>query len=129
MAAYEYLFALPEDTKGQYALAASEKDDDYVRVKTFLPNIDKYKTIGDRNGRKIPAGVDAIELTVSVDPLKYNDDTPISASAVRAALNADAYSKFAASYPGYDESLVNILWQMLGGYERMVFARARKRCS
>ena len=115
MAAYEYLFALPEDTQGQYALAASEKDDDYVRVKSFLPNIDKYKTIGDRNGRKIPIGIDAIELTVSADPLKYDDGNAISASTVRAALNADAYSKFAASYPGYDESIIKNIWQMLGG--------------
>ena len=115
MAAYEYLFELPEDTQGQFALAASEKDDDYVRVKSFLPNIDKYKTVGDRSGRKIPAGVDAIELTVSVDPLKYKDGNAISASTVRAALNADAYSKFKASYPGYDESIIKNLWQMLGG--------------
>ena len=115
MAAYEYLFELPEDTQGQFALAASEKDDDYVRVKSFLPNIDKYKTIGDRSGRKIPAGVDAIELTVSADPLKYKDGNAISASAVRAALNADAYSKFKASYPNYDESIIKNLWQMLGG--------------
>jgi hypothetical protein len=115
MAAYEYLFALSEDTQGQYALAASEKDDDYVRVKSFLPNVDKYKTVGDRNGRKIPAGVDAVELTVSVDPLKYEDGKPISASTVRAALNADAYSKFKASYPGYDESIIKNIWQMLGG--------------
>ena len=115
MAAYEYLFDLPEDTQGQFALAASEKDDDYVRVKSFLPNIDKYKTIGDRSGRKIPIGVDAIELTVSVDPLKYKDGNAISASAVRAALNADVYSKFKASYPNYDESIIKNLWQMLGG--------------
>ena len=115
MAAYEYLFALPEDTQGRFALAASEKDDDYVRVKTFIPNVDKYKTVGDRNGRKIPSGVDAIELTVSVDPLTYKDGKAISASAVRAALNADAYSKFKASYPNYDESIVKNIWQMLGG--------------
>ena len=115
MAAYEYLFELPEDTQGQYALAASEKDDDYVRVKSFIPNIDKYKTVGDRNARKIPTGVDAVELTVSVDPLKYDDGKPISASAVRAALNADAYSKFKASYPNYDESIIKNIWQMLGG--------------
>ncbi len=117
MAAYEYLFNLPEDTQGRFALAASEKDDDYVRVKTFIPNIDKYKTIGDRSGRKIPAGVDAIELTVSADPLKYDDGNAISASAVRAALNADAYSKFKASYPNYDEAIVKNIWQMLGGAE------------
>ncbi len=115
MAAYEYLFNLPEDTQGQFALAASEKDNDYVRVKSFIPNIDKYKTVGDRTGRKIPAGIDAVELTVSVDPLKYDDGNPISASAVRAALNADAYSKFKASYPNYDESIVKNIWQMLGG--------------
>ena len=115
MAAYEYLFELPEDTQGQYALAASEKDDDYVRVKSFIPNIDKYKTVGDRNARKIPTGVDGVELTVSVDPLKYDDGKPISASAVRAALNADAYSKFKASYPNYDESIIKNIWQMLGG--------------
>ena len=115
MAAYEYLFELPEDTQGQYALAASEKDDDYVRVKSFIPNIDKYKTVGDRNARKIPSGVDAVELTVSVDPLKYDDGKPISASAVRAALNADAYSKFKDSYPNYDESIIKNIWQMLGG--------------
>ena len=104
MAAYEYLFELPEDTQGQFALAASEKDDDYVRVKSFLPNIDKYKTIGDRSGRKIAPGIDAVELTVTADPLKYDDGKPISASAVRAALNADAYSKFKASYPDYEGS-------------------------
>ena len=106
---------LPEDTQGQFALAASEKDEDYVRVKTFLPNVDKYKTVGDRSGRKIPTGVDAVELTVSVDPLKYKDGKAISASTVRAALNADEYSKFKASYPGYDESIVKNIWQMLGG--------------
>ena len=115
MAAYEYLFELPEDTQGKFALAASEKDDDYVRVKSFIPNIDKYKITGDRSGRKIAQGVDAIELTVAVDPLKYDDGNAISASAVRAALNADAYSKFKASYPGYDESIIKNLWQMLGG--------------
>jgi hypothetical protein len=95
MAAYEYLFNLPEDTQGQFALAASEKDDDYVRVKTFIPNVDKYKTIGDSKGRKIPAGVDAIELTVSGDPLDYDI--------------------FAASYPNYDEAIIKNIWQMLGG--------------
>ena len=117
MAAYEYLFALPEDAQGQFALAASEKDEDYVRVKTFLPNVDKYKLTGDRKGRKIPAGVDAVELTVSVDPLKYKDgedkDKAISASAVRVAIVNNNYETFAASYPNYDESIIKNLWQML----------------
>ena len=113
MAAYEYLFALPEDAQGQFALAASEKDEDYVRVKTFLPNVDKYKLTGDRKGRKIPAGIDAVELTVSVDPLKYDDGKAISASTLRAAIVNNDYETFAASYPGYDESIIKNLWQML----------------
>jgi hypothetical protein len=116
MAAYEYLFNLPEDTQGQFALAASEKDNDYVRVKTFIPNIDKYKTIGDSKGRKIPAGVDAIELTVSGDPLKYKDGSAISARTVRnVALKNNDYDIFAASYPNYDEAIIKNIWQMLGG--------------
>jgi len=77
MAAYEYLFELPEDTQGRFALAASEKDDDYVRVKSFLPNIDKYKTVGDRSGRKIPAGVDAIELTANKTSANIPSDQTI----------------------------------------------------
>ena len=56
MAAYEYLFALPEDVVSQFAMAASTKGDDYVRTKDFVPNVDKYKTIGDKKGRKIPTG-------------------------------------------------------------------------
>jgi hypothetical protein len=116
MAAYEYLFNLPEDPQGQFALAASEKDDDYVRVKTFIPNVDKYKTIGDSKGRKIPAGVDAIELTVSGDPLKYKDGSAISARTVRnVALKNNDYDIFAASYPNYDEAIIKNIWQMLGG--------------
>jgi hypothetical protein len=54
MAAYEYLFALPEDATGRYAMAASAKGDDYVRAKDFVPNVDKYATIGDKKGRTIP---------------------------------------------------------------------------
>jgi len=115
MAAYEYLFELPEDTQGKFALAASEKDDDYVRVKSFLPNIDKYKSVGDRSGRKIAPGIDAIELTVAVDPLKYKDGNAISASTIRAALKNNDYEIFAASYPNYDESIIKNLWQMLTG--------------
>jgi nicotinamide mononucleotide adenylyltransferase len=41
MAAYEYLFALPQDATGNYAMAASSKGDDYVRTKDFVSNVDK----------------------------------------------------------------------------------------
>ena len=86
MAAYEYLFALPEDDTGRYAMAASTKGDDYVRTKSFVPNVDKYITVGDKKGRTMPAGIDAVELTVAVDPLLYPNGDPISATAVRQAL-------------------------------------------
>ena len=75
-AAYEYLFALPEDDQGRYAMAASTKGDDYVRTKSFVPNVDKYITIGDRNGRKMPAGIDAVELTIASD-LMVSETTKI----------------------------------------------------
>jgi hypothetical protein len=45
------------DATGRYAMAASAKGDDYVRAKTFVPNVDKYATIGDKKGRKIPMQV------------------------------------------------------------------------
>ena len=86
MAAYEYLFALPEDIVGSYAMAASTKGDDYVRTKSFVPNVDKYKITGDKAGRKIPQGVDATELNVDVDPITYPKGDPISASTLRAAI-------------------------------------------
>ena len=86
MAAYEYLFALPQDVTGQYAMAASTKGDDYVRTKSFVPNVDKYKVTGDKSSRMIPQGVDAIELNVDVDPLLYSNGQPISASTIRAAI-------------------------------------------
>ena len=69
--AYDYLLTLPEDTTGQFALAAANKDNDYVRTKSFTSAVDKYKINPDKKGNKIPQGVDAIELMVNVDPLKY----------------------------------------------------------
>jgi hypothetical protein len=85
-AAYEYLFALPPDTQASYALAASNKDDDYVRVKGFTSNVEKYQQVGDKNGRKIPAGVNAEEINAMVDPLTSNGK-PISATAARDAIS------------------------------------------
>jgi len=104
MAAYEYLFALPQDATGRYAIAASTKGDDYVRAKDFVPNVDKYKTVGDRSGRTIPAGVDATELNLDIDPLLYKNGEPISASTVRAAIANNDYATFRASYPAQNDS-------------------------
>ena len=71
MAAYEYLFELPPDHQGTYAMAASKKGDDYARTLSFAPNVEKYKTVGDRKGRKIPAGVEMDPSEIDADPLTY----------------------------------------------------------
>ena len=121
MAAYEYLFELPEDAVGKYAMAASTKGDDYVRAKDFVPNVDKYATIGDKKGRKIPAGIDAVELSLNVDPLMYAENTPISATTVRNAIANRDYAMFRASYPQYAEAKVKNAWQLLTGMQEAVF--------
>jgi hypothetical protein len=117
MAAYEYLFALPEDATGRFAMAASTKGDDYVRAKDFVPNVDKYATIGDKKGRRIPQGIDATELSINVDPLLYNNNEPISATVVRQSLMNDDYETFRASYPQYNDAEVKNAWQILKGIQ------------
>lgn len=115
MAAYEYLFALPEDTTGQYAMAASAKGDDYVRTKSFVPNVDKYKITGDKAGRKIPQGVDAIELTANADPITYPSGEPISATATRQAIASGDYNVFKLSYPGLTDNILKNVWEIFTG--------------
>jgi hypothetical protein len=117
MAAYEYLFALPQDAAGRYAMAASTKGDDYVRAKDFVPNVDKYITIGDKKGRTIPRGVNAVELSIDIDPLLYPNGEPISASTIRAALANDDYPTFRASYPMQNDAEVKNVWQILKGVQ------------
>jgi len=123
MAAYEYLFALPSDVQGRFAMAASTKGDDYVRAKAFVPNVDKYKTIGDKQGRKIPSGVDATELNIDIDPLLYKSREPISASTIRVALANDDYSTFRASYPNQNDAEVKNIWQILKGVQESLFSK------
>jgi hypothetical protein len=120
MAAYEYLFELPEDATGRYAMAASTKGDDYVRAKDFVPNVDKYATIGDKKGRRIPQGIDATELSINVDPLAYENGQPISATTVRQSLMQDDYATFRASYPQYEDAYVKNAWQILKGVQEAI---------
>jgi hypothetical protein len=115
MAAYEYLFELPEDASGRYAMAASTKGDDYVRAKDFVPNVDKYKTVGDKKGRMIPTGIDATELSIDIDPLLYSNGQPISASTIRTALANNDYATFRASYPMQLDAQVKQIWNILNG--------------
>ena len=123
MAAYEYLFELPEDAMGRYAMAASTKGDDYVRAKDFVPNVDKYITIGDKKGRKMPAGIDATELSINADPLAYDNGQPISATTVRQSLADRDYETFRASYPNNDDAEVKNAWQILTGMQEALFSK------
>jgi hypothetical protein len=123
VAAYEYLFDLPADASGRYAMAASAKGDDYVRAKTFVPNVDKYATIGDKKGRKIPAGIDATELSIDVDPETYSNGTPISATTVRQAIANNDYETFRASYPQFKDAVVKNAWQILTGLQEALFTK------
>jgi hypothetical protein len=116
-AAYEYLFALPQDATGRYAMAASTKGDDYVRAKDFVPNVDKYATIGDKKGRTIPAGIDATELSIDVDPITYNNGFPISATIVRQSLVDNDYKTFRLSYPNNNDGEIKNVWQILKGIQ------------
>jgi hypothetical protein len=123
LAAYEYLFELPADATGQYAMAASAKGDDYVRTKTFVPNVDKYATIGDKKGRKIPAGIDATELSIDVDPETYANGTPISATVVRQAIVNRDYETFRASYPQFNDAIVKNIWQIATNLQEALFTK------
>ena len=123
LAAYEYLFELPADAAGQYAMAASAKGDDYVRAKTFVPNVDKYATIGDKKGRKIPAGIDATELSIDVDPETYANGTPISATVVRQAIVNREYETFRASYPQFNDAIVKNIWQIATNLQEALFTK------
>jgi hypothetical protein len=115
-AAYEYLFEAPA---GTFALAAGGKDDDYARVGQFVSSIDKYKTVGDRKGRKINPAVNVVELKVSVAPLKYENGKPISASTTRDALRINDYETFAQSYPGIDNKIVSKVYSILKGTDKI----------
>jgi len=122
MAAYEYLFALPTDVTGRYAMAASTKGDDYVRSKDFIPNVDKYKIVGDKKGRTIPAGIDATELSVNVDPLISAVGEPISATTLRNAIATDNYEAFRTGYPNNDEDTVKNIWQIVTGLQESTYS-------
>ena len=120
-AAYEYLFALPPDTVGRYALAASAKGDDYVRTTTFGSSVETYKKVGDKNGRKIPAGVNAEMLNINVEPLMSSTGKPISATTLRNAIATQDYELFTTGYPKTNPDKVKQIWAILTGLTESVF--------
>lgn len=122
LAAYEYLFALPPDTQTSYALAAANKDNDYVRVKGFISNVEKYKLVGDKKGRKIPRGVNAEEINVATDPLTTTSGQLISATVTRNAIEAGDYDIFKQQYPQYSDALIKNIWQIFKPTNESLFS-------
>lgn len=122
MAAYEFLFALPEDVIGNYAMAASTKGDDYVRAKDFVPNVEKYKLVGDKKGRKMPQGVNGEELSVNIDPLVSKTGEPISATTLRNAIATQDLNLFATGYPNTDPDKIKQIWTILTGLTESAFS-------
>lgn len=122
MAAYEYLFDLPEDTTGTYAMAASSKDEDHVRVMDFASNVVKYQTVGDKKGRKIPTGIDVETIDIDTEPLKYPDGSPISATKVRAAIETGDYETFRLSYPNLSDLVIKDIWSIVSKTNESIFS-------
>ena len=130
VAAYEYLFTQPEDAVGKFSLAASTKGDDYVRTTSFGNNVRKYQITGDKNKRKIPAGIDVEELSNIGDPgnnlnspMMSNSGQPISATTLRSAIVNRDLELFKSGYPNTDEKTVKQIWSLLTGISEAVFSK------
>lgn len=102
---------------GNYALAASNKDDDYKRVKDFT----EQHQPGAKYSSTIPEGVNIIEMPINVEPAiftnrsdEYNNK-PISASILRKDILNNDFNNFSTSYEGVNPSIVKNIWDMLKG--------------
>ena len=100
---------------GNYALAASSKDDDYKRVRNFT---DQHQ-IGGKYYNGIPKNVRILELPVNVNPTIFNgrndelNKLPISASILRNdILNMD-FKNFSKGYPTIKLNEISSIWNML----------------
>jgi len=109
LASYKYIETAPP---GKYALAASNKGEDYDRVVKF--------TAGHAKGGKYAKpGLVVVNLPLDVKPLLYANrpdqlkGKPISASTVRADLAAGDFNKFVTSYPGTSPSLLKQVYSVL----------------
>jgi len=109
LASYKYIETAPP---GKYALAASNKGEDYDRVVKF--------TAGHAKGGKYAKpGLVVVNLPLDVKPLLYANrpdqlkGKPISASTVRADLAAGNFNKFVTSYPGTSPSLLKRVYDVL----------------
>ena len=109
LAAYKYIETA---NPGTYALAASSKGEDYVRVKKFVQ--------GHAKGAKYNrAYVDVVELPLDTQPLIYKGRTDqlngkgISASTLRKDLVNKDYINFKTNYPGTLDSTLKSVYSIL----------------
>lgn len=97
---------------GFYALASSNKDDDYKRVKDFSNNYSKeiYKN-------NLPIGVEITECVLDVEPLTYlegrDKDKPICSSRIREDLQNNDFESFKDNYPFSELKDIKFIWRVL----------------
>lgn len=109
VAAYKYI----ETAKpGTYALAASNKGEDYVRVKKFVDG----HAIGAKYNKN---GVNVVELPLDTRPMYYKGRTDdlngkgISASVLRKDIATNNYQNFKTNYPGQPDNTTNAIFNLL----------------
>lgn len=108
-AAYKFIETAP---KGTYALASSNKGDDYQRVKKFVQD-------HSSEGKYNRAGVVVQELPVDPKPVLYKgrkdsyNNKGISASILRADLKNKDLKSFATNYPDVPKEVVANIYKTL----------------
>lgn len=102
----------PHREPGKYALASSNKGDDYKRVKEFTKNYTPEKY-----AKNLPEGVKVIELPIDTEPLIYktgiHKGETISATIIREDLKSDDFEKFKQNYWSLNEDDVKFIWNVL----------------
>ena len=109
LAAYKYI----ETAKpGTYALAASNKGEDYERVKKFVQ--------GHAKGAKYyKAGVNVVELPINTQPILYKGRTDnlngkgVSASVLRGDIRNKDYANFKTNYPSVADATLKAIFSVL----------------
>ena len=108
-AAYKYIETAPA---GTYALAASNKGSDYIRVKKFVED-------HGINGKYKRDSIAVVELPLDTRPLLYkgrsdtNNGKGVSASVLRADLKAQDLKNFATNYPNVPLEVVTKIFDIL----------------
>lgn len=130
VAAYDSVLNLPPNATGVYAMGSSSKGEDSIRSKQFVKSIEAYKKSADREGRKTPRGVKAVELPINTRPMLYRgrrDDLNgkgISASVLRADLvNPRGKTNFYSNYPGIDKNTIDQIYDILSSKKKRSMRR------